>query len=300
LDAVEWTVSYYVTRGGFGQGSYVRWGDATYNTHIEGFQTSTVSVPEDHNTVSWTLSADDGAGSNDVLRYNVYRCDTEFGVYTYIGNSPAGTASYVDLMHGAADSTLWWYNVKAQDTTLNEETNTNRYRELMVGGDEPYPIPTAGFGVDDWIFVSFAYPMSGNIETILDDSVNGDGNTDWDVAKWYDPTTPADPWKTYRKLATTNDFTNIDETMGVWLRLTANGGDNVLSTSVESDYSGSSVAIPIEIGWNLVGYPSQNSMLASLAGLPGGVDIVAEYDGGSPYLLDEGLPSTITFSEGNA
>ncbi len=169
--------------------------------------------------------------------------------------------------------------------------------ETLGGSWYEIPIP-ASAGNGDWVFVSFPYPMSGNIETILDDSVGGGGGTTWDVAKWYNPLDAADPWKTYRVGASTNEFTTINNQMGVWLQLTSS--DGVLSTGLTGDYSSIAVDINLYTGWNLVSYPSATSRLASTT-LPAVIaDAVAYYDDAAPYLITDAVPGAVTFIEGNA
>ena len=140
--------------------------------------------------------------------------------------------------------------------------------------------------------------MSGNIEAILDDSIFGGGGTTWDVAKWYNPQDAADPWKTYRVAAGTNDFTTISNLMGVWLHLTAT--DGTLTTSSEGDYSAGTVTIDLFTGWNLVSYPSATIRQGD-ATLPPEANFVAYYDSGATYLITaDAVPGAVTFSEGNA
>ncbi len=181
----------------------------------------------------------------------------------------------------------------------SSDAQSNVQPPPISSGPDGYGISLTGFSTGDWSFISFPYSTIGNIETILDDSVLGDGGTTWDVAKWYDPQDTTDPWKTYRAGASTNDLATIDNTMGVWVHLTANGGDQKLTTSVASDYSGSNVAISLYTGWNLVSYPSATARLASTT-LPGQADMVAYYNSGATYLVTEALPTAVTFSEGNA
>ena len=173
--------------------------------------------------------------------------------------------------------------------------------EIYVAGivwEFGYDIPIDPAAVPgDWVFVSYAYDMSGPIEIVLDDSVYGGGGTDWDVAKWYDPLDAADPWKTHRKGASTNDLINIDYTMGVWVRLTAT--DGVLTTGTFGDYSAGIVNINLYTGWNIVSYPSATNRLSSIT-LPPEANMVAYYDEGAPYLITDAMPDTVVFSEGNA
>jgi len=164
-----------------------------------------------------------------------------------------------------------------------------------------YDIDLAGYSAGDWVFVSYPVEVSGNIESVLDDSVLGNGGTTWDVAKYYDATDPTDPWKTYRIGVSTNDFTNIDNTMGVWLHLTANAGDT-LTLSQTAGYSAVAVDIPLEAGWNLVGYPSASPLDADTSLTGTGADFISIYNGGAPYLIQDlaVVPGAHTFTPGNA
>jgi hypothetical protein len=91
---------------------------------------------------------------------------------------------------------------------------------------------------------------------------------------------------------------NVNNTMGVWLWITANGGDQVLTLN-------SYVAIPastgitLKAGWNLVGYPSMTNRLASTT-LPGVADRVSVWSATSPYVIDYSDKSLVTMSHGNA
>ncbi len=284
LEAVQWTVNYYM--GQLSGNSFVGWGDATYNTNIANFQysTGTGGDPTDHNTLNWTASV-----SGDLDHYNIYRADSEFGMYSVIDTVPAGTNTYVDLGMGQADAVIWWYKVRAVDAVGNEEQND-------IAVPEPSgPIPLA-YSIDltgkpaGWVLVSFPIEINGNIEAILNDS-----GTIWNVAKWYDPITKQ--WKTYRKTGT-QSFTSIDNTMGVWLHLTANGDDQLLTTTLMGMMPTTEVAIQLYAGWNMVGYPSATSRLGSLT-LPAEADLVAEWQLSSPYIIDK-AKADVTMSEGNA
>jgi len=46
-----------------------------------------------------------------------------------IATVPAGTNTYTDVNKGEADTTYWWYVVRARDTSDNLETNTNAVQE---------------------------------------------------------------------------------------------------------------------------------------------------------------------------
>jgi hypothetical protein len=294
LDSNQWTVQYWTRVAGQPNGSDWYWGTTTYDNHIEGFQyrTAVPTNPINHNTLNWTHNG------NDVDHYNIYRSDVQAGTYTLIGTSPVGTNTYCDIDKGQADTTRWWYRVRAEDAAGNIETNTNSVQEPGTVVTPPYAISMTGKAANSWVFVSFPSGASGAIQTLLNDATSGDGSTTWTVARWYNPQTPADPWKTYRVGGTANDMPNVNNTMGVWLWITANGGDQVLTLN-------SYVAIPastgitLKAGWNLVGYPSMTNRLASTT-LPGVADRVSVWSATSPYVIDYSDKSLVTMSHGNA
>ena len=158
--------------------------------------------------------------------------------------------------------------------------------------------PTAGFG--DWVFVSFPVEVSGSIETVLNDTINGDFGTTWDIAKWYDASDQMDPWKTYSIYNPgLSDMPAFDQTMGVWLRLLSNGGNFAITLGVSGTYSAAPVVIQLYAGWNLVGYPTAVSELATDALFGTGASLVAIWTGAAPYISDEAL-ADVTMLEGNA
>ena len=92
----------------------------------------TGGVANADNKLTWILSADDGAGENDVKEYVIYRSDSSSGPWDdshIIATVSAGTNTYTDMNKGDADSTYWWYVVRARDTSDNLETNTNAVQE---------------------------------------------------------------------------------------------------------------------------------------------------------------------------
>jgi hypothetical protein len=198
--------------------------------------------------------------------------------------------------------TLW---VRGQDSSGNWATLGYQVEVFVAGTAAPtfaYDIPvSSSAGNGDWVFVSFPYVMSGNIVDVLNDATNGDGQTTWDIAKWYDPTSN-NPWKTYSTIgaASLNDMPTFSHTMGVWLRLVTNGGDNFITTGFTGDYSGSAVVINLEAGWNLVGYPSDTNRQADVALSGTGADMIGVYQAAAPYVADVSALNTVTMIEGNA
>jgi hypothetical protein len=249
LDASPWTVQYWTryanTAGG---GSDWYWGTTTYDNHISGFRWSVASNPLDHNTLNWTTGSIDAAG------YNIYRSDSQAGPWDashLIETVAADEFTYVDVDKGQADSTHWWYVVRAVDGYGLEETNTNAVQEPGAGTSTT-AIPVAA----GWNLISI--PLSGPtaMPEALTDSLGG---ATWSRAIWYNPNTPGDPWKQYNTgwAAGLNDLVSVDHKAGVWLYVTA-VGDGKLDIGGAGYSAPSSTAISLKAGWNLVGFPSDD------------------------------------------
>jgi hypothetical protein len=198
------------------------------------------------------------------------------------------------------DTTGWlggWYElwVRGRDAAGNWASSEKTDVFVIGGAGFPYDIPIGGTG---WQFISFPYVMSGDVITVFDDT-NGDGGTTWTMIQYYDGSDPTDHWKTYyTAVPTLSDMPTVDQNKGVWIYITANGGDGVLTTGTLGDYSGAAVVVPLEIGWNLVGYPTATPRQAQNT-LPGGVTKLAVYNGAMTYNIEE-VALTTTMSEGNA
>jgi hypothetical protein len=229
----------------------------------------------------------------------IYRSEMGSGPWDgshVIDTVPVGTNTYTDFNKGLGDTTIWWYVVRAEDAVGNRESNTNSVPE--PGAAPPYAIDLSGKSANSWVFVSFPSDITGNIQTILDDSVAGDGATTWTIAKWYSPLTPNDPWKTYRVGSGTNDLATVSSTMGVWLWLTANGGDQALTLSAYAAPSAAPVAINLHTGWNMVGYPAMTRRSES-ATLPAQADYVAVWQAATPYITQHAKGAALMVA-GNA
>jgi hypothetical protein len=287
LNAAAWA-PYYSIRSR-AQGTNVQWGAAT-TTRIENFQFSNV-VPGNplwHNTLNWTHSG------TDVAQFNIYRATTSAGPWdatTLLASVPAVNRSYCDMNKGQADTTLWWYVVRAQDAVGNQETNVNAVQEPgATTATVNIPI------VAGWNFISV--PISGptTLPTALLDNTNGGaGLVVWTRVMWYNPMTPSDPWKQYNTgwNAALNDLTAVSNTMGVWLYVT-NVGDGVISIGGTGYTVPTTTAITLRAGWNMVGFPSDDTTytVAMLKAACPTVTMVEQFDGAQTYL-------TLTMADAN-
>jgi len=162
-------------------------------------------------------------------------------------------------------------------------------------GPTTYDIPLpAGTG---WRFISFPLIVSGSAADVLND-LAGDGTTQWEAVKWYDPTDANDPWKTYRVGSNKNDMPFLDNTMGLWIYIT-DRGDGLLTVS---GYEPVTTNIDLYTGWNLVSYPSETPVDADTSLVGTGADFISIYNGGATYLIDDiaVAPGAHTFAPGNA
>jgi len=92
------------------------------------------------NKLTWDRSPDDGIGADDVSHYNIYRSDINGEPWNYINQVTADTSlsyAYIDVGTGTADSTQWWYIVRAVDAGGLESANSNSAQEPGVTNNPP-------------------------------------------------------------------------------------------------------------------------------------------------------------------
>lgn len=164
---------------------------------------------------------------------------------------------------------------------------------LEVVDSTKFDIPV----VDGWNFVSYPIDVSGDADVVLDDSVRGDGATFWDMVQWCDPLTGE--WRSYATFRppALNDLPPLDNTMGLWVHVTALG-DGFLT--VGSGVVPASTGIQLRAGWNDVGYPSLTSRSITDAFAGTGYDRPVEgFDPGAPYMTAQ-LADTYMMTAGEA
>ncbi len=129
-----------------------------------------------------------------------------------------------------------------------------------------------------WNLISFPLiPTDTSVGNLLS-SISGN----WDIVKCYNSQDTADPWKTHRVGAYTNDLTDIDNTMGFWLHVTNSTDDLII-------YGNEPVTtnIILKAGWNQVSHPSNSTDTMANALWGTGADRVECYNAGVPYLIKE-------------
>jgi hypothetical protein len=135
-------------------------------------------VPDDQGgriRLDWTLSAEDGAGVDDVVAYLVSRAEAGDTSYTQIDSLPAGSATYDDSM--AVNLVVYSYVVTAVDDAGNTAASGGA---SAVPHDNVAPAPPAdvqgqNIGGEGWAFISW--------ELSVDDTVGGVDDVVWYVLR---------------------------------------------------------------------------------------------------------------------
>jgi len=247
-------------------------------------------------TIDWTALDDNPWGPTPNC-WIYYDDDTNPGNgETFITNAVgAGIGTYTWDATGVPAGTYYIHIVVEDGISQTAEDWSNGFFTILP---PVYNIDLTGFGAGDWVFVSYPVEATGNVLTVFDDAGWGDGQTDWDIAMWFDNVNKL--WRSFsiHRPPSVNDWDIFDNTMGVWLHLTTNGGDQQLTIGT-GNLPIVGVNINLYTGWNLVSYPSATPRLGS-ATLPPEADLMAIYDGVQPYLILDVLPTTTPMSEGNA
>jgi hypothetical protein len=224
-------------------------------------------------------------------------------IWHYLGTDYSVDGSFdwePEANPGPKPSKYWWIaNAKngADDVGIPAngtvpEAGPFNWKTWDVCEDAPMTFNPGG---DNWYFVSFPLDVSGDMFTVFDDAEWGDGGTTWDYMQWYDPGEHS--WKSYSiyKPPALNDMPPVDNTMGLWIHLTSNDGDGVLT--VGEGVGPASTAVNLYTGWNLVGYPSHTEVMASDALYGTGADQIMVFNPSAPYRIME-VPQTYVMKPG--
>lgn len=127
-------------------------------------------------------------------------------------------------------------------------------------------------------------PVNASIEALLSGIA---GN--YAYVRWFDASTPSNPWKSFEPGRSYNSLRRLDETMGFWIEFT-----NPCTWTV-TGYPAQSTSIALRSGWNLVGYPS-NSSTYTVGDLKANIGLagvkVESFDAASPPYDLWRLPDT--------
>ena len=187
-----------------------------------------------------------------------------------VGTITALTLTTGDLNEGSIPASL----ESGQMTIASpDSTPTATHTPTSIPTATNTPTPSAGVALSSgWNLVSVSrHPGDTSLTAVLS-TIEGK----YDLVYAYHASDAADPWKKYNTAAPSflNDLTDIDETMGLWIRAT-----EPVTLTVSGSVP-SSTDISLYTGWNLVGYPSQTTrpIAEALAGIEGKYDLVYAYD----------------------
>lgn len=134
-------------------------------TNVEAFDT-----PDDNGhsiTVSWTLSADDGAGRNNVVSYEIVRSDSPDGEFEVRGLAPAGENTFEDKGAKEREDTNYlpphtdfYYKVRARGDGLFSESEVSApahaYGQWYHTGKTPVVVAVLLFSTFCLVFITVA------------------------------------------------------------------------------------------------------------------------------------------------
>jgi len=160
----------------------------------------------------------------------------------------------------------WTRNLQSSGLFASDTQLEPAMEEFQVNLDKDVPLACG------WNLVSIPVSPASTVITDVLSIIEGK----YDLVYGYDASDAADPWKKFNTAAPSflNDLTDIDETMGLWIRAT-----EAVTLTVSGSVP-SSTDISLYTGWNLVGYPSQTTrpIDEALASIDGKYDLVYAYD----------------------
>lgn len=205
---------------------------------LEGVSLSDVKI-------SWSLSPDDGLPG--FQNYAIYYSQTfrkDKSGYGFLTEVPAGTSYFIQIGGGHGDPSSYFYYVQANNTSgkpgIADEQVAKYVRSLTKGMNlVSIPLTLADMRLETLLQIA-------TVERVLTYNVS------------------TQKWEEYNTLKGYGDLEELDISQGVWLDASLNGYLTMAGGIPDS------VEIELELGWNLVAYPSLTSqnVASSLLGIP--------------------------------
>jgi len=188
-----------------------------------------------HVVLEWALSGDDGGLDNDVTGYDVYygtTYDATGASYALLGSVPAGSTTFTHI-GGGSGGTVYFYQVYAHENTGRLTAAADqcaKFARSLSAGSQLVSVPVE---LGDWSVASVFQTISwSRARTFVNPAGQGKNWLSNDNQK---------PWA---------DLTTLSRTMAVWVKVDADGFWRVAGLVPHS------TEIPLEVGWNFIGYPS--------------------------------------------
>lgn len=230
-------------------------------------------------TLTWGLSGDDGAGEDDVAAYLLYTStafDSQGTGYSLLATLPPGTGTFTDAGAGVGDAQDHFYRLVAKDAagqTTAAADQFAKHAQSLAAGQHLLSIPVR---VGDT-----------RIDVVLQ-------TVSWDRARAYvNPSGQGKNWLSNDKAKPWADLTDVQQGMALWL-LVSRPSDLVVAGVVPA-----SVVVPLDVGWNFVGYASfvDRTVAEALAGAK--LQTVEGFDAANPSFYLRRLADTDVLHAGD-
>ena len=212
-------------------------------------------------TLSWSRSQDDGAGENDVARYDVHRSTNYEGAYQIVGNvfsDGSSTYEWTCTGCGEGDSNDYFFYVVANDSVLST----------------PSPNKAAKFTSQLSIGPSLAsFPLIQTNESIAHVLRTACFDMAWSHDSF------DGKWKSYATGKVYRTLHRLDHSMGIWMNVTQDSNLTVAGIVPAQ------TEIQLHAGWTLVSFPSFSSYTVVDLKTETGATRVEGFDATPPYFL---------------
>ncbi|MEE9341065.1 MAG: CRTAC1 family protein, partial [Thermoplasmata archaeon] len=223
--------------------------------------------------LDWNLSADDGAGKDNIASYPVYYSttyDKNGDGYQFLAEVPSGTSTYVHASAGNGDANSYFYYVGARyrvgepvpsETFVDTDTTQiAKYGRFLPAGKHFVSLPIV--------------PDNPSTESVF-------ATLSYDTIIFWDRLDNADHWKRYSSAKLYDrDLTAVEPGRGYWIDVTADSYVEYIGTVPGN------TSVMLYIGWNMIGYASytDRTIQDAFQGLP--IVDIEGYDASAvPHLL---------------
>ncbi len=212
--------------------------------------------------ISWARAADDGAGENDIMSYDVFRSTDVGGPYGLVASVLAnGSPSYewTCLDCGVGDPNNYFLYVEANDSLLSTASpnKVGKFTHPLFQGPNLVSIPV----------ILSDESIDHVLQTVM-----------YDRAWAYDSS--SQEWKSHMRFKSYGTLEHIDHTMGLWVNVTT------FCSLTVAGIVPAQTTIHLYEGWNLVSFPSFNASY-TIADLKAevGATRAEGFESVSPYYL---------------
>jgi hypothetical protein len=191
------------------------------------------SAVDEDVAISWSLSADDGAGDSDVSHYEIYYStvyDCDGDGYSNLGQVDSGEYQFTHTLAGDGDWSNYFYYVQANDTSgnINWSGQAGKFVRHFEEGKQIASIPLVQ---DDTTLEVVLQTLDGSYKHV----------------RYYKSSDQSHHWKSYWTFKPYSTPFDIDHTMGFWIDMKK--ADYLVVAGLVPDVT------QIELGhnWNFVG-----------------------------------------------